>query len=181
MKMAVGKSPNCPQLHQNNAHCPGKKVNHADPCYATSSSHIVFDKNNPGLFFKKYGLSFSWRMRLLDKKPCLNSMASQHHNFSTAGDLFLWCLGSALEISWPNRECVGSILPGDQVSMWPFPESPLFSPGVLCLVTAFSGVHGLDKGRLMSGFPSHCAEKQHFSQALRPGKKKHREGEAVKR
>lgn len=110
-----------------------------------------------------------------------HSMASQHCNSSSAGDLFLWYLSFALEISWPNRKCVGSTLPGVQVSMWPFPHSPLVSPGVLCLVTAFSGVHGLDKGLLMSGFPSHCAEKQHFSQALRLGKREHGEGEAVKR
>lgn len=120
---------------------------------------------------KQHGLSSSWRMKLLDKKLYLNSVASLHCNYSTAGDLLLWYLDFALEISWPKRDCIGSMLPGDQVSMEPFPHSPLVSLGVLCLVTAFSGVRGLDKGWLMSGFPSHCAEKQHFSQALRPGKR----------
>lgn len=111
-------------------------------------STLSLIKITQGYSLKKPHLSSSIRMRLLDKKPCLNGIAWHH---STATPVLLVTsscgyLSFALEISWPNRKCVGSTLPRVQVSMWPFLHSPLVSPGVLCLVTAFSGVHGLDKG-----------------------------------
>lgn len=140
-------------------------------------------KITQGYSLKKHGLNFSWRMRLLDKKPCLNSMASLYCRNNTAILLVSSPCGTWV-LLWRylgQTECVGSMLPGEQVSMWPFPHSPLASLGVLCLVTACSGVCGLDKGWLMSDFPSHSAEQQCFSQALRPGKRTHGEGEAVKR
>lgn len=69
-------------------------------------------------------------MRLPDKKPCLNSMASQHHNYSTAGDLFLWYLDFALEIPWPNRACWvhGSWAPGEHVALPSEPSGFTGSP-----------------------------------------------------
>lgn len=140
-------------------------------------------KITQGYSLKQHSLSSSWRMRLLHKKLCLNSMASLHCNYSSAGDLFLST--SVLLWRYPGQteSVLGLCFLGTRWACGPsltapwgkgFTDSPM---PCNCFFWSQTSI----KEWLMSDFPSHCAEKQHFSQAPRPGKRKHGEGESVKR